>query len=151
MNVDTQIKQMKTNARAQAHHTALLLGLDLFMGVVAVICGAILASGQAGTVLQMEDDVLQGTPFHSFVIPGILLGLAVGGSYLLAAVGLLRGARWGVVASAVAGAIMLGWIVGEVALLGWIAPRFLQPFIAAYALVTFVEALRQGAWSDLAR
>ena len=130
-------------ARTSSHW--LLLGLDLFMGIVAVVCGVILSAGLAERLLQLSPDVLAGTPFGSFLIPGLLLAAAVGGSYLAAAAGLLRGHAWGVDVSLAAGVIMLGWIVGEVLLLGWVAPRFLQPFIAGYALTTIALALRAGA------
>ncbi len=118
-----------------------LIGLELFMGVMAVACGVILAGGFAGTVLDMQTNLLDGTPFGSFLIPGIILALVVGGSQFLAAYGLWRHEPWGMTMSVTAGAILMGWIAGEVILLSWIAPHGLQPFCFAYGAIVTLFAL----------
>ena len=118
-----------------------LVALELCMGVVALFCGLILVTGQAGRLLGMQQGVPDGTPFTNFVMPGILLALAVGGSQIAAARGELRRARWAATASLLAGGVVMGWIVGEVALLGWIAPRGLQPFCFAYGELEVALAL----------
>ncbi len=119
-----------------------LILLELFMGVMAIACGVILAGGMAGDVLGMQTDMLDGTPFSSFLIPGIVLALAVGGSQLIAAYGLWRREPWGMTGSFGAGVILMGWIIGEVILLGWIAPHGLQPFCFVYGAVVAALAAR---------
>lgn len=119
-----------------------LMALEIFMGLMAVACGVILAAGVAGEVLDMQLHLLDGTPFGSFLIPGIILAVAVGGSQLVAAYGLWRRSAWGMTASLVSGAILMGWIVGEVTLLGWIAPRGLQPFCFVYGTLEASIAAR---------
>lgn len=57
----------------------LLIGLELVMGIVAIGCGLLLMSGRADR-LQMDQDVLEGSPFRGFTIPGIILTVVVGGS-----------------------------------------------------------------------
>lgn len=99
-----------------------LIGLSLFMGPVAAACGAILAAGLSDELLAMDQSVLHGSPFTSFTVPGIALGAVVGGTYLAAAWGLLRRARWGAVTSLAAGVFLMGFEVVEVASLGWLAP-----------------------------
>ena len=79
---------------------------QLLMGAVAVLCGIILIVNG----MWMPEDVLAHSPFESFLVPGILLGGAVGGSLLLAAWQLWLGASHASIASLVAGAILLGWI-----------------------------------------
>jgi hypothetical protein len=59
------------------------------MGLVAVPSGLVLATGRADTLFGMDESLLAGSPFASYVVPGIILAVAVGGS-LLAAVTLLR-------------------------------------------------------------
>jgi hypothetical protein len=59
----------------------------------------------------------------------------VGGSQLWAAWATARGQRWASLALLAAGGILMGWIAVEVALLGWIAPRGLQPFCFTYGAV----------------
>ncbi len=122
---------------------ATLIVLELFMGVMAIICGTLLVVGLAEDVLGMHTDLLDGTPFDSFVIPGVILAVAVGGSELLAAFGLWRHEAWGMTVSFASGVLLMGWIVGEVILLGWIAPRGLQPFCFAYGAIVAGLAARQ--------
>jgi hypothetical protein len=75
---------------------------------------------------------LDGTPFESYVIPGVYLGVVVGGSCLLAGYTAARDhdlARSAALASA---AVMETWIAAQVALIGYRSP--LQPIIAATGL-----------------
>jgi hypothetical protein len=117
--------------------------LEMFMGLMAVACGLILMAGLSDEVLSMRADVLDGTPFGSFVIPGLILATVVGGSQLLAAYGIWRNAPWGTAVALISGAILMGWITGEVMLLGWIAPHGLQPFCFAYGALEAGLAARQ--------
>ena len=55
-----------------------------------------------------------GTPrFDSYVIPGLLLGVVIGGSALGGAIALLAHAKRSRLISAAAGVVMVGWIAGE--------------------------------------
>jgi hypothetical protein len=85
------------------------------IGAVSAVAGAI---GLLTDTLQMEKSVLDGSPFSSFTIPGLILGFIVGGSQLIALVALLRHADRAIVFAGVAGGIMAGWIAGEVLLVG---------------------------------
>ncbi len=60
---------------------------------------------------------LETTPFANYVVPGLILGIVVGGSALLASILVVRRHPWEYVVSLGAGAIMLGWIIGEVVLI----------------------------------
>jgi hypothetical protein len=86
-----------------------LIGLHLFNALSAVGGGIALAAGRLGvpTVL------LRHTPFDSFLVPGIFLAVVIGGSATIGATALL--AHWprALVTSAAAGAVMVGWILGE--------------------------------------
>lgn len=91
-----------------------LLGTLVFCAVSA-FGGAVLgvAANGAGVPLRY----LEGSPFSSFVLPGLILGVVVGGTQLLAAVGLWRRSGWALLASAVAGFGMLIWIFVELAVI----------------------------------
>jgi hypothetical protein len=82
---------------------------------VSAAAGAI---GLIGGGLPFPPEWLDGTPFSNYVGPGIILGVVVGGSALLASVLVLRGHPLAVPAAFVAGMIQVGWIVGEVLLVG---------------------------------
>ena len=96
----------------------LLLVLFLFIGLGAV-AGSI---GVMKEVMPFPEVWLQGTPFHSYFFLGLILCLIVGGSQLAAAFILLWHSSLAKTASLIAGLILTGWIVGELALIGFQAP-----------------------------
>ena len=89
-----------------------LLGLHLFHAISAVGGGIALVAGALAVPLS----VLRNTPFDSFVVPGIFLGTVIGGSAVIGASALLARSRRAPATSAAAGAIMVGWILGETVL-----------------------------------
>jgi hypothetical protein len=60
---------------------------------------------------------LEGTPFGSYLVPGLILAIAVGGSATLASVLLARRHPDAWLAAALAGAALTGWIAIEIAIL----------------------------------
>src|SRR5438876_11037402 len=60
---------------------------------------------------------LQGTPFSDYTIPGLVLLIVVGGSFLFAAATILTGREVLVFASALAGLIVIGFEVVKVAII----------------------------------
>ncbi len=93
-----------------------LVVIEIFVGVWAVIGGVGLVTGTIG-FLQMPVKYLQGTPFSDYTIPGLLLLFAVGGSSLFAAATILSSREVGVLASALAGVILIGFEAVEVAII----------------------------------
>jgi len=55
-----------------------LLGCLAFLGVSAAFGGSLLALNPTGTWLQMPLSLLQFSPFHDFLIPGLILGIVFG-------------------------------------------------------------------------
>ena len=90
-----------------------LIVIELFVGLWAVIGGIGLVAG-AIPFLEMPAEYLQGTPFSDYMIPGLLLSILVGGSFLFAAATILSGGELGVLASALAGLILIGFEFVEV-------------------------------------
>ena len=74
--------------------------------------GLVVANGMG-----MPRSWLAGTPFDSFVIPGLILLLIVGGTQALAVLGQHRRQPWFLAAAGVAGFGMVIWVYVEVALL----------------------------------
>lgn len=92
-----------------------LICLNAFVALTAIGGGIALVAGlEKG---RLSEDLLKGTPFNSFLIPGLMLAVMVGGSAVTATALLLIDRSIGWQASVVAGVIMAGWIVGEVRLL----------------------------------
>jgi hypothetical protein len=92
-----------------------LFAVDGFGAVSAVGGGIALMAGLESGRFPL--DWLRGTPFSSYVIPGLILALVVGGSATVAAAATLRSPLAGALTSLLAGVVMLGWIVGEILIL----------------------------------
>lgn len=90
-----------------------LVGVLIFNAVSAIGGGITLVTG----TLPVPKDLLRHTPFESYVIPGLFLGVVIGGSAIVGAVALLSHARSSRLISAAAGVIMVGWIAGEAMLI----------------------------------
>lgn len=89
----------------------------LIFGAVSAFGGAVLAIIFNGAGVPLEH--LAGTPFRSFLVPGLVLGVVVGGTHIFALVGLLTQRRWALLMTAVAGFGMLIWIFIELAIVGY--------------------------------
>jgi len=92
-----------------------LLALDGFAALTAIGGGIALMTGLEGDRFPLE--MLRGTPFSSYLLPGLILAVCVGGSAGVAAVAILRSPPVGAAASLLAGVVMMGWIAGEILLL----------------------------------
>lgn len=88
---------------------------------------------------------LDATMFSSWVVPGILLGVLVGGSQALALVARARRLRLGWALHAAAGVVVLVWIFVELAIvLAW-SPLHAVFFVAGVVQVS-LALLALGAW-----
>lgn len=98
------------------------------MGVWAVLGMLYALRGAEG----VDRDWLDGSPFGDYVVPRLILGVIVGGSQLLAAAAVWRRAPGRRVAAPGAAVVLMGWIVVQVAIIGYVSA--LQPIVLAYAL-----------------
>ena len=89
-----------------------LVVVEAFVGIWAVIGGVGLVTG-AIPFIQFPLALLQGTPFSDFTIPGLAVGILIGGSTLFAAATILTRREVGVLASALAGLTVIGFEVVE--------------------------------------
>jgi hypothetical protein len=97
-----------------------------FLGVTAIVGAVPLILFPQGDLLHMPLNLLEHSPFHSFLIPGIILLLANGVLSFVALYQLMRrrnGYGWWV---AFQGCVISGWIVVEVIMIRAVAwPHFL--------------------------
>ena len=106
-----------------------LVVLEGAVGLSAVYGGVgLIANG-----LGMPADWLVGSPFGSWVLPGVFLLLVVAGPMLAAAVGDIVRAPWSYRASTLAAALLVGWIVVQLVVLR--RYFFLQPVLLGVGLV----------------
>ncbi|HET7421253.1 MAG TPA: hypothetical protein VFL27_12820 [Candidatus Dormibacteraeota bacterium] len=92
-------------------------GLEVLVGVGAMFGGGALVLGPDGHLLSMPTSILAGSPFHDYLIPGLILFSVIGvGPIVAAALTLLRAsiAPYAAIAS---GAALIGWIAIEMVML----------------------------------
>lgn len=126
-------------SRQPAGRRRSLIALHGVMSVNA-FAGAWYALGGAPGV---PTEWLHRSPFRDYAIPGTILGSAVAGTQLAAAVALMRGTRGAGAVSLAASGVLLAWIVTQLAMIGYVSP--LQPIVLAWALATMMLARRLEA------
>jgi hypothetical protein len=117
--------------------------VDGFVALTAIGGGLALVMGLEAE--RFGPEWLEGTTFRSYLVPGLLLSLAVGGSAAVAAVATIVGWHGGLL-SALAGLVLVGWIVGEVAILNQPAPTRTEGvyFVAGLLILALAAAF---AWA----
>jgi len=117
-----------------------LFVVDLFVALTAIGGGIALEAGlEEG---RFPPEMLRGTPFGGYVIPGLILAVLVGGSAAVAAAATLLSPQIGGLVSIVAGVVTMGWIVGEILLLKQpSAPTWSEVFYFTLGLVMAVLGL----------
>lgn len=115
-----------------------LIGVSLFNALSAVGggIGMVVADG-----LSMPKSMLADSPFSTFLVPGLILFLVVGGTQSIAATVLLRRGESGLVWSAVAGFGMLIWILAEIGIIH--AFTWAQLIYAVSGLLQLILVLAQ--------
>lgn len=90
-----------------------LIVLEAFVALTSTACGV----GMAAGAVQFPVAWLVGTPFSDYIMPGLVMAAVVGGSSFLAAEMTRAGRGGGVVASALAGLLLMGFEVAEVTMI----------------------------------
>lgn len=88
-------------------------------------------------------DLLEGTPFQDYLLPGLILLIVVGLEPLISLFGLWSGHTWGWWVALVAGLDLIGWIAVEILLLGYLPGSgiALQVVYAVVGVAILVAAL----------
>jgi hypothetical protein len=97
-------------------HKPIRITIGLLAAFIALTAGA----GGIAILTGLDSfppEWLEGTPFHTYTIPALLLSVVVGGSSLAAALAIFTGHPVGLIASLGAGLIMAGYITVEVLIL----------------------------------
>jgi hypothetical protein len=92
--------------------------VQIFVGLGAVVCGALMILVPSGALLEMPPDMLKHTPFHDLLVPGVILFLVNGVGQLVAAVLSLRRHPLAGYVGAVFGMGLMIWIFVQVSLIG---------------------------------
>jgi hypothetical protein len=122
-----------------------LLSLLVFEGISATPPGLLLILDPKGGLMRMPLTMLRGSPFHDFMIPGLILFAVLGlGAFLVAASLLaLRHGAW--TAALVFSFALMTWIAVQVVMIGlgsWLQPLYLGVGLAI-AVLLFAPSVRR--------
>jgi hypothetical protein len=92
--------------------------LQIFVGIGAVVSGGLLVAAPSGKYLQTPPDMLAGSPFHDFLVPGLILILVNGVGQLAAGVLTFRRHPAYPFAGMVFGLGLMIWIFVQVNMIG---------------------------------
>lgn len=100
--------------------------------------------GMAGAE-KVPTEWLQGSPFRNYFIPSLVLFVGVGGACLVAAGAVFKRYRWARTAAFIAGAVIVVWLVVQVAIIGYVS--WMQPTtaVAAVLILLLTRLLPQAA------
>lgn len=120
----------------------ILIGMTLFLALTTFLGGIALLTN----LIAMPLELLQGSPFKSYTVPGLALAVIASGSALLAAILLLRQSRFALLCANTAGVIIMFFEFVEVLIIGSDAgvARTLQ--ILYFGLGTLIVIVCMGIW-----
>ena len=121
----------------------LAMVLEIFLGIGALFGGSQFILAPDGHLLGLPLKMLAGTPFHSFLVPGLLLFTLVGVAPMLAAVITARRGAIGPLAALAVGVTLMGWITVEMVIFAGLTSLFW----AFYLVLGTVIAAVGMAWS----
>ena len=136
----------------------ILIFLMCFLAIGGIVSGPMLFLAPNGDLMGMSTNILEGSPFPDYLIPGIILFIFIGVIPLIVSLGLImpswkglnslnpfKAHSWPWTGSIAVGVILLIWIITETAMLGYIS--FLQPVMGVWGIVilllTAVPAIRR--------
>jgi hypothetical protein len=104
-------------AAAELPYRRLAIVLGLFSAISAITGGVALVVWRAGNQYLLPLRLLAHTPFTSFLAPGLILAIVVGGTNLVCGILAWRRSRAAVDAMILAGGTLTVWILAEIAML----------------------------------
>lgn len=116
----------------------LLITLLLFQGISGVFGGAALVYDPSGDTLQMPLSLLAGTPFSTYLIPGLILLILLGIFPIFVAYIFWKRWKWSQMGSLAVGLALITWIGMEIAMIGY---QNEPPLQAIYGAVGFLILL----------
>ncbi|MEP7129378.1 MAG: hypothetical protein ABI729_10940 [Chitinophagales bacterium] len=123
--------------------------LHLLLGFVAMssaFSGVLLLLHPDGSTLNLSTELLNGTPFNDFFIPGLILSVVVGGTHLAAIVQNMKHATTQYTWAMAAGITLSGWIIFQMLLIG--SEQWLQLFYLVIGILTiFISYHLKGKWA----
>ena len=129
-------KQQISLNRASTRSRKIFIIFQIFNGLSALAGGIGLMGDPSGKSLQMDTSMLAGSPFESFLIPGIVLFVVNGIGNTTGAILSLTRYKYSARVAALFGLILMIWIISQVAWMGYLS--FLQPLYFTTGLIQFL-------------
>lgn len=130
----------RTNRKPPPSHSFLMAAL-LFQGISGLVGGIGLSRDPTGRSLDIPLDWLRGSPFDSYLIPGLVLLFALGLFPLVVTYGLWKRRPWSGPSALLVGVMLLVWIAVEILVIGYQPSPPLQLIYGLLGLV--ITALSQ--------
>jgi hypothetical protein len=112
-----QMRSPRARPRPLSGIARLAVALEVFLAIGALFGGGALILAPDGHLLGMPTSMLAGSPFQSFLVPGIILFTFVGMAPLLAAVMTIRRQGLAPLAAIAVGLTLIGWVSVEMVVL----------------------------------
>ncbi len=127
----------RSQSIGRGHRTAvrIILGVLLTFGALNAFGGGYYGMSGADGV---PKEWLEGTPFDDYFVPSLILFIVVGGSFLAAVIAVFANFDIARSAALLAGAVVLGWLTVETAMIGYVS--WMQPATAIGALLVLALA-----------
>jgi hypothetical protein len=119
------------------------MALEILLGIGAVGGGLALMAGPNGEILPLPVSALAGSPFANYFVPGAVLFTIIGLGPLGAALLAWRRHPVAPLLAFAVGAALLGWLVVEIAIVGYASNPPLQPL---YLALGVAMVLVGGGW-----
>jgi hypothetical protein len=117
MLLEVRSARQQSRRRALPGLARLTVALEVFLGLGALFGGGALILAPDGHLLGMPTTLLSGSPFPTFLVPGIVLFTAVGIGPLLAAAFTVRRQAFAPLAAVAVGVTLIGWVCVEMVVL----------------------------------
>ena len=117
MLVQARPSRPHSTARPLPGIARLAVALEVFLGLGALFGGGAFILGPDGHLLGMPTSLLAGSPFPSYLVPGIVLFTFVGIAPLLAAAMTVRRQAFAPIAAMAVGLTLIGWVSVEMVVL----------------------------------
>lgn len=129
----------------------LLLVLHLILGISALGAGQALIFDTDGSNVGLDADYLAGSPFGSYLVPGLFLFFVNGGLNLASAAAWWRRTWWAPMLSLVAGVVLMVWLAIQWSIIG--SQHWTQwLWLVIFSTVTVAAAIEcRGKSDDLRR
>ncbi len=116
----------------------ILLALIFFQGISGLYGGGALVLDPTGGTMKMPLNLLDGSPFNTYLIPGLILFVVLGMFPIIVLFGLLRRNVWAWRGALLVSVALIIWIGVEIAMIGYHADPPLQLIYGLVGVVLLV-------------